>query len=127
MEIIQTIAVVVVVAVAVYVLYKVLALIKLSDKAKEERNDEAPYKVEPADTAPDLAVSDKPKRVIITPAEVRIAKRLGLTLEQYAQELIKINEKEASKPKRSYTKRSKYWTDKRKKAVAAKARKTKPK
>jgi hypothetical protein len=33
----------------------------------------------------------------------------------------------SSKPKRSYTKRSKYWTDKRKKAVAAKARKTKPK
>jgi hypothetical protein len=30
-------------------------------------------------------------------------------------------------PKRKYTKRSKYWTDKRKKAVAAKARKTKPK
>jgi hypothetical protein len=33
----------------------------------------------------------------------------------------------SSKPKRPYTKRSKYWTDKRKKAVAAKARKTKPK
>jgi hypothetical protein len=30
-------------------------------------------------------------------------------------------------PKRKYTKRSKYWTDKRKKAAAAKARKTKPK
>jgi len=30
-------------------------------------------------------------------------------------------------PKRKYTKRSKYWTDKRKKAAAAKARKTKRK
>ena len=28
----------------------------------------------------------------------------------------------SSSPKRSYTKRSKYWADKRKKAVAAKAR-----
>ena len=28
----------------------------------------------------------------------------------------------SSEPKRSYTKRSKYWTDKSKKAVAAKAR-----
>ena len=72
-------------------------------------NDELPYKVEPADITPDLAVSDKPKRVVITPTEVRIAKKLGLTLEQYARELIKINEKEASKPKRKYTKRSKYW------------------
>jgi len=32
-----------------------------------------------------------------------------------------------SNPKRPYTKRSKYWTDKRKKAAAAKARKTKRK
>jgi len=80
MEIFKYIAVTAAVIAAVWVLY---TLIKLSDKAKEERNDEAPYKVEPADTAPDLAVP--------------------------------------SNPKRSYTKRSKYWTDKRKKAVAAKA------
>jgi len=103
----EIIAVVVVMAVAVCMLY---TLIKLSDKAKEERNDEAPYKVEPADTAPDLAVSDKPKRVIITPAEVRIAKRLGLTLEQYAQELINVAKTEVKKEKRKYIKRSKYWT-----------------
>jgi hypothetical protein len=74
-----------------------------------------------------FANAPKPKRVIITPAEARIAKRLGLTLEQYAQELIKINEKAASKPKRSYTKRSKYWNStnvKTKMSKARKARKT---
>ncbi len=67
-------------------------------------NDELPYKVEPADITPDLAVSDKPKRVVITPTDVRIAEKLGITLERYARELIKI------KPKRKYIKRSKYWT-----------------
>jgi hypothetical protein len=59
-------------------------LIKSGDVLKDIGGNDAPYKVEPADTAPDLAVP--------------------------------------SNPKRSYTKRSKYWADKRKKAVAAKAR-----
>jgi aromatic ring-opening dioxygenase LigB subunit len=67
-------------------------------------NDELPYKVDAPKTE-----SKSQKRIIITPTDVRIAKKLGLTLEQYARELIKINEKEASKPKRKYTKRSKYW------------------
>ena len=68
-------------------------------------NDELPYKVDAPKTE-----SKSQKRIIITPTGVRIAKRLGLTAEQYARELIKIKEKEASKPKRKYIKRSKYWT-----------------
>ena len=68
-------------------------------------NDELPYKVDAPKTK-----SKSQKRIIITPTDVRIAKKFGLTLEQYARELIKINEKEASKPKRKYIKRSKYWT-----------------
>ena len=68
-------------------------------------NDELPYKVDAPKTE-----SKSQKRIIITPTDVRIAKKFGLTLEQYARELIKINEKEASKPKRKYIKRSKYWT-----------------
>jgi aromatic ring-opening dioxygenase LigB subunit len=61
-------------------------------------NDELPYKVDAPKTE-----SKSQKRIIITPTDVRIAKKFGLTLEQYARELIKI------KPKRKYTKRSKYW------------------
>jgi len=133
MEIVKIIAIAVAFAVAVWVLY---TLVKMSDKAKEERSNEAPYKVEPPKSTEQLAVSlvhkpiewtftnaPKPKRVTITPTGVRIAKRLGLTAEQYARELIKINEKEASKPKRKYTKRSTYWTAKKKKAAARKATK----
>jgi aromatic ring-opening dioxygenase LigB subunit len=62
-------------------------------------NDELPYKVDAPKTE-----SKSQKRIIITPTDVRIAKKFGLTLEQYARELIKI------KPKRKYIKRSKYWT-----------------
>lgn len=58
MEIIKIIAVAVAFAVAVWVLY---TLVKMSDRVKDAP-DEAPYKVEPADTAPDLAVSSSPKR-----------------------------------------------------------------
>ena len=61
-------------------------------------NDELPYKVDAPKTE-----SKSQKRIIITPTDVRIAKKLGLTLEQYARERTKI------KPKRKYTKRSKYW------------------
>jgi hypothetical protein len=64
--------------------YKVIHEYIIENRKGTPSEPEAPYKVEPADTAPDVAVS--------------------------------------SNPKRPYTKRSKYWTDKRKKAVAAKAR-----
>jgi hypothetical protein len=82
MEVFKYVPIAAAIFAAVWVLYTLSKL--RHPKAKGGRNDEAPYKVEPADTAPDLAVP--------------------------------------SNPKRSYTKRSKYWTDKRKKAVAAKAR-----
>lgn len=54
MEIIKIIAVAVAFAVAVWVLY---TLVKISDKAKEKRNDEAPYKVEPPKSTEQLAIS----------------------------------------------------------------------
>lgn len=64
-------------------------LIKSGDVLKDIEGSDAPYKVEPADTAPEVAywrrVSDKPKR--------------------------------------KYTKRSSFWTAKRKKAAARKAKK----
>tara|TARA_R110000822_G_scaffold81666_1_gene193750 strand:+ start:404 stop:709 length:306 start_codon:yes stop_codon:yes gene_type:complete len=62
-------------------------------------NDELPYKVDAPKTK-----SKSQQRIIITPTDVRMAEKFGLTLEQYARELIKI------KPKRKYIKRSKYWT-----------------
>ena len=62
-------------------------------------NDELPYKVDAPKTE-----SKSQQRIIITPTDVRMAEKFGLTLEQYARELIKI------KPKRKYIKRSKYWT-----------------
>ena len=54
MEIIKIVAVAVAFAVAVWVLY---TLVKISDKAKEKRNDEAPYKVEPPKSTEQMAVS----------------------------------------------------------------------
>jgi hypothetical protein len=56
MEIIKIVAVAVAFAVAVWVLY---TLVKISDKAKEKRNDEtnAPYKVEPPKSTEQLAIS----------------------------------------------------------------------
>ena len=73
-------------------------LMKLSDKAKEERSNEAPYKVEPPKSTEQLAVPLPHKPIEWTFAN-------------------------APEPKRKYTKRSKYWTDKRKKAAARKAKK----
>ena len=54
MEIIKIVAVAVAFAVAVWVLY---TLVKISDKAKEKRNDEAPYKVEPPKSTEQLTIS----------------------------------------------------------------------
>ena len=137
MLVVESIAVAVgIIVVASLAVWCLFTLVKITGMAKEERSNEAPYKVEPPKSTEQMAVSlihkpiewtfanaPKPKRVTITPTEVRIAKRLGLTAEQYARELIKINEKEASKPKRKYTKRSTYWTAKKKKAAARKATK----
>ena len=158
MEIVKIIAIAVAFAVAVWVLY---TLVKMSDKAKEERSNEAPYKVEPPKSAEQLAVSlvhkpiewtfanapePKPKRgrpagsknkprehlrvvppnakpFVISANELRIAKRLGLTAEQYVRERIEINKKESSKPKRKYTKRSEYWSSPKVKTKMSKARK----
>ena len=73
-------------------------LVKITGMAKEERSNEAPYKVEPPKSTEQMAVS-----LIHKPIEWTFAN--------------------APKPKRNYTKRSKYWTDKRKKAAASKAKK----
>ena len=90
---------VVIIALGLWVFYRAAC------RTDRNLNDELPYKVDAPKTE-----SKSQKRIIITPTDVRIAKKFGLTLEQYARELIKINEKEASKPKRKYIKRSKYWT-----------------
>ena len=135
MLVVESIAVAVgIIVVASLAVWCLFTLVKITGMAKEERSNEAPYKVEPPKSTEQMAVPHKPiewtfanalkpTRVFITPTEVRIAKKLGLPLEQFARELFKINEREASKPKRNYTKRSKYWTDKRKKAAARKAKK----
>ena len=93
MEIIKIIAVAVAFAVAVWVLYM---LVKMSDKAKEERSNEAPYKVEPPMSAEQLALPYKP---------------------------IEWTFANAPKPKRKYTKRSKYWSSPKVKTKMSKARK----
>jgi hypothetical protein len=160
MEIVKIIAIAVAFAVAVWVLY---TLVKMSDKAKEEHSNEAPYKVEPPMSAEQLvlpykpidwtfanAPEPKPKRgrpagsknkprehlrvvppnakpFVISVNELRIAKRLGLTAEQYVRERIEINKKESSKPKRKYTKRSEYWSGPKVKTKMSKARKAKRK
>jgi hypothetical protein len=97
MEIIKIIAVAVVFAVAIWVLY---TLVKMSDEAKEKRNDEAPYKVEPPKSTEQMAVSDTWETV--PPAD---------HFEPYC------------KPKRKYTKRSKYWSSPKVKTKMSKARK----
>ena len=95
MEIVKIIAIAVAFAVAVWVLY---TLVKMSDKAKEERSNEAPYKVEPPMSAEQLALPYKP---------------------------IEWTFANAPKPKRKYTKRSKYWGSPQHKAKLKKARKAK--
>lgn len=93
MEIVKIIAIAVAFAVAVWVLY---TLVKMSDKAKEERSNEAPYKVEPPKSTEQLALPHKP---------------------------IEWTFANAPKPKRKYTKRSKYWTSPKVKTKMSKARK----
>ncbi len=93
MEIVKIIAIAVAFAVAVWVLY---TLVKMSDKAKEERSNEAPYKVEPPMSAEQLALPYKP---------------------------IEWTFANAPKPKRKYTKRSKYWSSPKVKTKMSKARK----
>ena len=95
MEIVKIIAIAVAFAVAVWVLY---TLVKMSDKAKEERSNEAPYKVEPPKSTEQLAVS-----LVHKPIEWTFAN--------------------APKPKRKYTKRSKYWTTNKPAKRMQKARK----
>lgn len=95
MEIIKIIAIAVAFAVAVWVLY---TLVKMSDKAKEERSNEAPYKVEPPKSTEQLAVS-----LVHKPIEWTFAN--------------------APKPKRKYTKRSEYWSSPKVKTKMSKARK----
>lgn len=81
-------------------------LIKSHDVLKDMEETNAPYKVEPPKSTEHLAVSapDKPVRDLN-----ELLKNWG-SLEEL-------------NPKRKYTKRSKYWTDKRKKAAARKAKK----
>jgi hypothetical protein len=83
-------------------------LMKLSDKAKEANDEEAPYKLE-------------------TPGSVAVSGFGDAPVKHEDRDLHKLLENWSSsderKPKRKYTKRSKYWTDKRKKAAARKAKK----
>jgi hypothetical protein len=87
------------VVVVTYILYKLFPCRGLNALLNTDTNTEVKY-----EPTPDVAIPAIP------------------------HEPIKWTFANAPKPeKRPYTKRSKYWTDKRKKAVAAKARKTKPK
>lgn len=95
MEIVKIIAIAVAFAVAVWVLY---TLVKMSDKAKEERSNEAPYKVEPPKSTEQLALPHKPIEWTFANAP-------------------------EPKPKRKYTKRSKYWSSPKVKTKMSKARK----
>jgi len=104
MELIGKVLMLVGVAIGAWVAYKVIHDY-LAERRKGTQNEpEAPYKIEFENPTVDVAIPDNP-----------------------AHEAIKWTFANAPKPKRPYTKRSKYWTDKRKKAAAAKARKTKRK
>ena len=104
MELIGKVLMLVGVVIGAWVAYKVIHDY-LAERRKGTHNEpEAPYKIEFDNPTVDVAIPDNP-----------------------AHEAIKWTFANAPKPKRPYTKRSKYWTDKRKKAAAAKARKTKRK
>jgi len=106
MELIGKVLMLVGAAIGAWVAYKVIHDY-LAERRKGTHNEpEAPYKIEFENPTVDVAVPDNP-----------------------AHEAIKWTFANAPelKPKRPYTKRSKYWTDKRKKAAAAKARKAKRK
>lgn len=88
-------------------------LMKLSDKAKEANDEEAPYKLE---TPGSVAVSG------FGDAPVKYEDRdLNKILENWGS--LDERKTQIKYTKRKYTKRSKYWTDKRKKAAARKAKK----
>lgn len=94
-----------VIIVAIGGVWCLYTLIKLPDNAIDAPN-EAPYKIETPNENP--------------PEDVAVPEfRDALT----KQELKNIEFDTKAPPKRKYTKRSKYWTDKRKKAAAHKAKK----
>lgn len=101
-EVIAMVVTVIAVPISMWFMYKFIAV---SNKVKEVCSSELPYKVDPVHTTTtvDLAIPDIP------------------------HEPIKWTFANAPKPTRTYKRRSKYWTDKRKKAAAAKTRKTKRK
>lgn len=98
------------VAFGVWVLYK---MTQISDKARGINDEEAPYKLEPT---PDVAVSG------FGDAPVKCEDRdLNKLLENWGS--LDERKTQIKHAKRKYTKRSKFWTDKRKKAAARKAKK----
>jgi hypothetical protein len=103
----------------VVILYITHKFITVSRKVKEVCSSELPYKVDPVHTTTtvDLAIPAIPHE----PIKWTFA-NAPLKRERKAVKFDPLQQ-----PKRPYVKRSKYWTDKRKKAVAAKARKTKRK
>jgi hypothetical protein len=103
------VGIIVVASLAVWGLY---TLVKITGMAKEERSNEAPYKVEPPKSTEQMAVS-----LIHKPIEWTFANA------PEKQELRNIQFDPVQPPKRKYTKRSGFWTAKRKKAAARKAKK----
>ena len=151
MELIGKVLMLVGVAIGAWVAYKVLHDY-LAERRKGTNNEpEAPYKIEFENPTVDVAIPDNPaheaikwtfanapepkpkrkytkrkytKRVLITRAEAKIAKKLGLTLEQYARERLNLKRLDT---KRKYTKRSEYWTSDKPAKRMQKARKAKRK
>ena len=67
------------------------ATIKRRFPEKFEREPQAASKPRSASVAPATRTGVRPRRVTLTESQVRIAKRLGLTPEQYAAEMVKVN------------------------------------
>jgi len=102
-------------AVGVWALY---TIVENAPIAKEDKPGDLPYKVDPPHTT--------------TTVELAIPDSTDYHLTPTARDAIKWTfanapELKPNPKKRTYVKRSKYWTDKRKKAAADKARKTKRK
>jgi hypothetical protein len=108
----------------VVILYITHKFVTVSNKVKEVCSSELPYKVDPVHTTTtvDVAIPDNKRctheTIHIGPFE---------TDEDAALLRVPDHFEPYCAPKRTYTKRSRYWTDKRKKAAAKKARKTKRK
>ena len=104
MELIGKVLMLVGVAIGAWVAYKVLHDY-LAERRKGTHNEpETPYNLEPEKPAVDVAIPDNP-----------------------AHEAIKWTFANAPKPKRKYTKRSKYWETEKPAKRMQKARKTKRK